>query len=157
MTDLDTTPSIESGETRLYSLVYSSTAVEPFDDERLTDLLEHSRRENGRSGITGMLLYRKGRFIQFLEGPEDRVRALIARITADPRHTGLRVMLDGHPQERQFADWTMGYERVSEPADPVPDGFRSTFDDLEQADDSDRVLRATRELSFWFRVRADRG
>lgn len=47
----------------------------------------------------------------------------------------------------------MGYEPVREPAAPPPPGFRSTFDDLDDADDSDGVIRATQELSLWFRVR----
>lgn len=138
----------------LYSLVYSSFATESFDDTQLQDLLTQSRRANTEHEITGMLLYRRGRFIQFLEGPEDRVRALVARISVDTRHQGVRVMLDGHPESREFPEWTMGYEPVNEPTGPAPDGFRSTFDDLENVEDTDSVLRATRELSFWFRVRA---
>lgn len=140
----------------LYSVVYSSMATEPFDDAQLEALLAHSRAANGRDEITGMLLYNKGRFIQFLEGPEDRVRALVDRITADPRHANVRVMLDSNPEERQFAEWTMGYQPLKEAQGPAPQGFRSTFEDLDDADDSDRVLRATRELSLWFRVRAGR-
>ncbi|MET0297389.1 MAG: BLUF domain-containing protein [Microbacterium sp.] len=147
-----TAPDVSAAQ--LYSLVYVSTAVEPFDDPRLEALLEQSRRANARDGITGILLYRRGRFIQFLEGPEGPVRDLVARIGRDPRHTGVRVMIDGHPEARQFEEWTMGYERVREAEGPAPDGFRSTFDDLEDSDDADHVLRATRELSFWFRVRA---
>lgn len=140
----------------LYSLVYSSTAADSFNESDLTALLQQSRSDNTRDGITGMLLYRKGRFVQVLEGPEDRVRALVTRISADPRHSQVRVMLDGHPASRQFAEWTMGYEPTTEPTGPAPEGFRSTFDDLEAAADTDSVMRATRELSMWFRVRAGR-
>lgn len=141
---------------RLYSLVYSSFAATLFDDAELEALLTESRAANERADITGLLLYRNGRFIQFLEGPEDRVRALIERISADTRHNGVRVLVDGHPGARQFAEWTMGYEPLTTTDGPVPEGFRSTFDDLEQADDGDAVLRATQELSFWFRVRQGR-
>lgn len=144
----------EHEESRLYSLVYSSAAAAPFDDDQLAALLTQCRAANSRNGITGMLLYRGGRFVQFLEGPEDSVRGLLERIAADPRHTDLRVMIDSHPRARQFAEWTMGFEPMSEPDAPAPAGFRDTFDDLEQADDGDSVLRATRELSLWFRVRA---
>lgn len=137
----------------LYSLVYSSFATTTFEDAELEALLTQSRASNDEADITGMLLYRNGRFIQYLEGPEKSVRSLLARISADPRHNDVRVLIDSRPTTRQFAEWTMGYEPVVEPTTPLPDGFRSTFDDLERADDADSVLRATRELSYWFRVR----
>jgi hypothetical protein len=50
----------------------------------------------------------------------------------------------------------MGYEPIDEARTALPAGFRSTFDDLEAVDDADAVLRATRELSLWFRVRQAR-
>lgn len=147
--------SSESGE-ELYSLVYSSFALTLFDESELEALLAQSREGNERIDVTGMLLYRNGRFIQFLEGPEGALRDLFARISADRRHTDVRVLVDGRPAARQFADWTMGYEIVDEATTPLPAGFRSTFDDLEAADDTDAVLRATQELSLWFRVRQAR-
>lgn len=54
----------------LLSVVYSSDACEPFSPERLESLLELSHANNAERHITGMLLYRRGRFIQYLEGPE---------------------------------------------------------------------------------------
>lgn len=95
-------------------------------------------------------------FIQYLEGPEQAVRTLLERISADVRHADVRVLVDTRPPARQFAEWTMGYEPVDEARTPLPAGFRSTFDDLEAVDDADAVLRATRELSLWFRVRQAR-
>ena len=137
----------------LYSLVYTSSAVEPFTPGQLAGLLRQSRAHNAADDITGMLLYRRDRFIQFLEGPEDAVRALLARIAADPRHERVRVLVDGYAPDRQLADWTMGYEQISDAPVPPPPGFRDTFDDLENGDDG-AVIRAVRELAFWFRARA---
>jgi hypothetical protein len=139
----------------LFSLVYSSTATRPFDDDDLAALLESSRRSNTAVEITGVLLYRGGRFIQFLEGPESEVRTLMARITEDSRHTNVRVLLDGHGPHRQFAEWSMGYEPIQMPAGPPPAGFRDTFDDIDRLDDRNAVVRAARELSLWFRRRSD--
>lgn len=139
--------------TELSSLVYASTAASDFDDAALAALLQQARRANAARGITGVLLYRGGRFVQFLEGPEHEVRAVFETIAADPRHTGVRTLDEGRPAARQFAEWTMGYQPVREPVGPPPPGFRSTFDDLDDADDRDGVLRAIRELSLWFRAR----
>lgn len=138
---------------RLVSLVYSSTGSSEFDEDSLDALLTESRAANRANGVTGILLYRAGRFVQFLEGPASRVAALMRSIIADPRHSNVRVLLEGDAPERHFAEWTMGYHRVAEPAAPLPEGFRSSFDDLEGGD-PDGMLRAVRELSFWFRVRA---
>ncbi|GAA2082048.1 BLUF domain-containing protein [Microbacterium hatanonis] len=143
--------------TELLSILYSSRAAEPFDDDRLRALLAQSRENNARHDLTGMLLYRGGRFVQVLEGPESTVRELVATIGADPRHTNMRVLFEEHLEERQFAEWTMGYEPISEPREEKPAAFRDTFDDLEVGDDATATLRAVRELSLWFRVRSSRG
>ncbi|WP_150954896.1 BLUF domain-containing protein [Microbacterium testaceum] len=136
----------------LLSISYVSAASEPFDDDRLNDLLAQSRRSNHEHDLTGMLLYRRGRFFQVLEGPQDAVDELMTKIRRDPRHTGVRVLLSEPIGERRFTEWTMGYEPIGVPTTPAPEGFRDTFDDLE-ADDEDASIRAVRELTVWFRAR----
>lgn len=143
-------------ETSVYSLVYTSTATDSLSDAGLAALLEKSRSNNASENITGMLLYRRRQFIQFLEGPEEAVRGLLLRIRLDPRHTDLKVLVEGSGRERQFSDWTMGYEPVVEATESLPAGFRDTFDDLDNAVDPDLVVRATQQLSLWFRVRSGR-
>ncbi|WP_295852841.1 BLUF domain-containing protein [uncultured Microbacterium sp.] len=136
----------------LVSISYVSGAAEPFDDDRLHDLLAQSRRSNHAHDLTGMLLYRRGRFFQVLEGPQDAVDELMTKIRRDPRHTDIRVLLTEDVEERRFTEWTMGYEPIGVPTSPAPEGFRDTFDDLE-ADDEDASIRAVRELTVWFRAR----
>lgn len=141
-------------EAGLYSLVYASNAASTFGDADLAELLSQCRVLNESKGISGLLLYRSGRFVQFLEGPEAEVRALYAKIERDPRHTSPRILNEGHPSHRQFGDWTMAYQPTSLSDAPPPPGLRSTFDDLDDAGDPDGVVRATRELSMLFRVRS---
>jgi len=138
----------------LLSVLYTSTAREPMDDEQLTSLLTASRAGNAAAGITGLLVYRAGRFFQVIEGPTAAVRALYDRIAADPRHHSVRTLVEDRVAERHFGEWTMGFERVPDHAEPVPDGFRSTFDDLDDFAGSAPTIRAARELSLWFRVRS---
>lgn len=140
----------------LVSISYVSAASDPFDDDRLNDLLTQSRRSNHEHDLTGMLLYRRGRFFQVLEGPQDAVDELMTKIRRDPRHTDVRVLLSEHMDERRFTEWTMGYEPIGVPTTPAPEGFRDTFDDLE-ADDEDASIRAVRELTVWFRARTANG
>jgi hypothetical protein len=92
----------------MFFLVYVSTSVGLFSPAELTDILEKARVNNARLDITGMLLYKDGNLMQVLEGEEQAVRALYAKIATDPRHRGLMVILQGSQQERQFPDWSMG-------------------------------------------------
>lgn len=137
---------------RLTSVSYVSTAVDAFDETRLAHLLAQSRASNHDHDLTGMLLFRRGRFFQVLEGPRDAVDELMARIRRDPRHARVRVLLTEQIDERRFSEWTMGYESIGVPTTPAPEGFRDTFDDLE-SDDDDASIRAVRELTVWFRAR----
>lgn len=140
----------------LVTLLYTSNASTAFDDDALDALLTSSRRANAEQGITGMLLYRGGRFVQVLEGERELVLALLDRIRADERHADVRVLIDEPLQRRLFADWSMGYQPLTEPQEPLRPGFRSTFEDLDADGDTTATGRAARELSMWFRVRAGR-
>ena len=96
----------------MYRLVYVSSAVNLFTDDQLKQLLEVSRRNNTAAGITGMLLYLEGNFIQVLEGEQQKVAETHKRIAKDPRHQGLITLLEGDHPEREFADWSMGFKKV---------------------------------------------
>lgn len=138
----------------LISVVYTSRATEPFDDGRLAELLTSSRESNGRADVSGFLLHREGRFIQFLEGPAGTVRSLVQKIAADPRHTRIRVLLEDPITARRFAEWTMGYEPAAQDGDSEPEGFRRSFDDLESGADDSLMAQAARDLTLWFRARS---
>lgn len=135
----------------LISVVYTSVAAEPFSDEALAELLVASRASNHEKSVTGMLLHREGRFIQFLEGPEATVRTLIATIAGDRRHGRVRVLLEDGIDARQFPDWTMGFASVDDAQ--MPEGFRRSFDDLENGDDRLLMAQAARDLTAWYRTR----
>lgn len=136
----------------LLSVAYSSEATRPYSEGELRDMLGASRAHNALVGVTGMLVYRDGRFLQVVEGPQTVTRELLARIVTDTRHENIRILMSQIIRRRSFADWTMGYERLAARPGSVPRGFRSTFDDLE-VEDSEVVQRALRELTIWFRAR----
>lgn len=96
----------------LVRVIYVSTADHAVDTSALQDILEASSRNNESSGLTGMLLYAGGSFMQVLEGEEEAVDATLARMRRDPRHSGV-LELDRSPiDERAFAHWRMGYRRL---------------------------------------------
>ncbi len=137
----------------MLSLTYSSVATDSLADDDLRALLDQSRRANAENGITGVLLYRNGYFLQLLEGPDQAVRQKMDTIRHDPRHTKVTVLLEELIEERQFPEWTMGYPADDTDVEQAP-GYRTTFDDLD-ATDGDRItaLPALRELIRWFRPR----
>jgi hypothetical protein len=96
----------------MFHLVYVSSAVNLFSDEQLEELLAVSRTNNDKNGLTGMLLYVDGNFIQALEGEKDDVLATNLRIARDPRHRGMLTLLQGDIEQRNFPNWSMGYRRV---------------------------------------------
>jgi hypothetical protein len=95
-------------------LVYVSSAVKPFGTEELTELLVKAREKNSRLGVTGMLLYQDGNFMQALEGEEPAVRQLYATISQDVRHRGTIVLLEEQISKRQFGDWSMGFRNLTD-------------------------------------------
>src|SRR5688572_26300323 len=98
----------------MLSVVYVSTAVAPFSDEALRALLEQSRTNNARLGLSGLLLYEDGQFMQALEGPDEAVRGLYEIIGRDPRHENVRALMVEPITERQFPDWAMGFQTVTD-------------------------------------------
>lgn len=107
----------------LLQLVYVSSATTPLDDAALAALLAQSRENNARGGVTGMLLYKDGNFLQLIEGAEAAVRALHARILRDARHQRVITIIEDRTAERQFPGWSMGFV----PADRMPTASVEAF------------------------------
>jgi len=106
----------------MFFLVYVNSATRPFSGEDLRVLLETCRKNNAELGVTGMLLYKDGNFMQVLEGEDEgSVRGLYGRIAADPRYGGEITLQQGFAEGRQFPDWSMGFGNLDSPearADP---------------------------------------
>lgn len=94
-------------------MTYLSHATSPLDVQQLQELLSVSRERNLDSGITGMLLYAKERFIQTLEGDRDAVDVLMERIKSDRRHHQVDITLVEDIEVRHFSGWSMGFKAPS--------------------------------------------
>jgi len=104
-------------------LTYVSSATTPFSKQALRRLLEQCAVANKAVGVTGMLLYQDGNFMQVLEGNEHSVRGVYARIERDRRHRGLITMLQGEIEDRQFPTWSMGFRELTRDPGPIEDGY----------------------------------
>jgi len=97
----------------LVQLIYLSTAAVEFSDEELDRILESSVRHNATQGLTGMLLYVGGCFMQVLEGEEAALDETYRRICKDPRHFNITTVSREPIETREFATWAMGFRRVN--------------------------------------------
>lgn len=134
----------------MYSLVYVSSATTLFTVEQLDALLERSRANNSGLGITGLLLYRDGNFMQLLEGEERQVDALYKKIALDPRHHGCQVLLERAEGQRMFSEWSMAFRRVQAAGD-LPDGFSEFLSGNAVASNPLNNPNHAQKLLLWFR------
>jgi hypothetical protein len=95
----------------LTELIYVSTLAGKSDQE-LGAILESSVRHNQLNGITGMLLFDRGGFMQVLEGDEAIVLETYGRICADKRHHDVLTLSLAETPFRHFENWSMGYKYV---------------------------------------------
>lgn len=99
---------------RIKQLVYASREAVEFDGLRLVSLLYTVRDRNAALGITGVLLYSNGLFLQCLEGPPEHVDATYAKICLDSRHGEIVLLQSIDTDERHFERWMMGCAKVSD-------------------------------------------
>ncbi len=91
----------------LVHCIYTSVQTHPLSEAEIARLVEHSRVSNTQSNITGILLHVKDTFFQILEGPQESVEGLYAKILMDKRHTHItRIIFETIPR-RYFADTAM--------------------------------------------------
>jgi hypothetical protein len=99
----------------MYFLVYVSIAAKRYDGAELEGFLREWRINNEKMDLTGMLLYKDGKFMQVLEGEEAAVKKMSAKIDNDPRHTQVTLLLEGPATHREFSDWSMGFCNLDSP------------------------------------------
>ena len=135
----------------MHQIIYSSAAVAPFSDSELTQLLAAARVNNGRLGVTGMLLYHEGSFLQALEGEPSNLETLYAKIAKDKRHHRMVALLRREVDARHFDQWQMGFASMKALPKNMP-GFseylRLRGDPIESANAAARLLAAFRDGRF---------
>ena len=92
----------------LVRLLYASRAAASLDDDALNTILKQCRANNPQLGVTGVLCFSGGLFMQVLEGGRAVVNRIYNGIAADPRHTDVVLLSYEEINERRFAGWSMG-------------------------------------------------
>ena len=95
----------------MHAIAYVSAASWSLLDEQIDRIVSESRRLNAINGITGVLVYCDGNFMQYIEGDEAAVMEAFARIRASSSHRQISELMNQPILEREFADWPMGFVR----------------------------------------------
>lgn len=96
----------------LVRLLYASRAVDT-SAEAIDAILTQSRQSNPLCGITGILCYGGGIFLQAIEGGRMAVSDLYGHIQKDARHKDVVLLHYEEISERRFGGWTMGQVNMS--------------------------------------------
>lgn len=94
----------------IFCLVYASEGGENFKESDLIDILKVARTHNKEHGITGVMLYSEGCFLQLLEGKQKEVCTLFYNhISLDSRHSNVITLFQNYVSKRHFPNWNMGF------------------------------------------------
>ena len=96
----------------LVRLIYASRAADA-SAAAIEAILTQAREHNPATGITGVLCYGGGVFLQAIEGGRSQVNALFGHIQRDVRHQDVELLHYEEIDERRFGGWTMGQVNLS--------------------------------------------
>ena len=88
-------------------LAYRSVVSATLSDSEIQELLSSAQSRNKSEGLTGVLLYDRGTFFQWLEGPTEAIARVWGSISRDPRHCRIKVLRDEPAAERVFGNWDL--------------------------------------------------
>jgi hypothetical protein len=97
------------------AICYVSTASRRLTEEELQHLLVAARTRNQEHGVTGLLLFCDGNFMQYFEGPKTEVAKIWDIIRHDEKHFDIVTLFDRTVPERLFSGWTMAYRPTETP------------------------------------------
>ncbi len=96
----------------MLQLIYFSTAQLGLSVQELEKILVSAVAYNQRKGVTGLLLFNGLNFLQILEGVPEEVDALYHKISADPRHSGLRLITRREIKALSYPQWGMKLKEI---------------------------------------------
>lgn len=126
-------------------VIYVSKPV-GFDDKALEGVLVQSKQNNKKNQITGALICRSDLYLQYLEGPPNKIDSLYSKIKIDARHTDVKLLEDAKSKRRLFANWEMRGDPVKDwmwTKEEVADGV---LERLSQNDAMNIFVQHSREI-----------
>ena len=97
-----------------YAICYVSTAKD-FLSLEIKELLSSTAKNNQENSISGILIYNSGNFLQYMEGPERKVKDLYyEKISKDKRHKDLITLFKNPINNLYFNGYETGFTSVLE-------------------------------------------
>lgn len=93
----------------LSAVIYRSRALTLQSDLDLFHLLSQARDRNARLELSGMIVYDRGFFFQWLEGNDAQLGDVWNSIRRDSRHHDVLVLADQRIPDRLFQNWHMRF------------------------------------------------
>lgn len=147
-----------SPEEALVRAVYQSNSLisrtEGAFRAELASILETSARRNPKLGITGVLIYDRGRWVQLLEGPAASVDALLDDIEDDLRHALFQILWRTPAATRMFEQWSMAFMNAD--AAPLPANAETSWERAGPMELDARLAFAADHLSEFSVPASDR-
>lgn len=112
----------------LMQLIYVSSAARAMSADDLAAILYASVGRNAVDGVSGVLLYAGGSFLQVLEGESETVERTFARIERDRRHSGIFVLDRAALSQRNFSAWHMAFRALGRADIRAHPGFAPWFE-----------------------------
>jgi hypothetical protein len=97
----------------LSHLIYVSQRKPSCTDSEIQKILDSCTKNNGKAGITGVLLYTDNQFIQCLEGDYRHIIQLYNKIKTDERHKTPVLISCAPISARLFPSWQMGARQLN--------------------------------------------
>lgn len=98
---------------KIHQLIYFSQGTRQLSEIELKSMLNISRNNNTRQQVTGILVALDNCFLQLLEGDKTTITRLFEKIKTDDRHTDVLTLHKGVVENRNFPDWSMGFQVTS--------------------------------------------
>lgn len=118
----------------IFRLTYLSKPTVPFTDADFDDIENKSIKANNKRDVTGLLIVHDDRILQIIEGREEAVRELYAKIAADSRHTITKLVSEIEDEERMLLTWSMVVRGIKRIPAEFSDQFQHVYDGLLNAE-----------------------
>ncbi len=92
----------------MFGLLYTSNAIAGINHTVLADIFQSCVRFNVPNNVTGVLMHRNNKFMQYIEGDEPVIRELYDKISRDDRHTDCELVMTRNITRRNTEQWVMG-------------------------------------------------
>lgn len=112
------TSTSDTAAVTLCQLIYLSHATQRLSMRDTMSIVDAASVKNAERGLTGLLCYGGGYFLQVIEGGGDVVSDAFCRIAKDPRHEEIRLVDFSIIAARRFDDWSMRLINLDDPGQP---------------------------------------